>query len=175
MNSFSSPRPRSSDVLDNLVVQHVRRAQAWARKTVQSRCADLGGSLVAAARHLLFWPAFAKWVQQDPSCRNSLNYPPAHLASVIAMGPLFTKASLTQRHRHHGDGEGVGDHVFYVATTVIEPFAFHACTRYACRQFRNSDRSARRQKVRMNGICAVFLGILSHTQFFILNIKAVLF
>ena len=162
-------------MLDNLNVQHVSDSRSRTPKTVQSRCVDLGGSLVAVARRLLFWPAFAKWVQQGPSGRNSLNYPPAHLASVIAMGPLFTKASLTQRHRHHGDGEGVGDHVFYVATTVIEPFAFHACTRYACRQFRNSDRSARRQKVRMNGICAVFLGILSHTQFFILNVKAVLF
>ena len=88
------------------------------------------------------------WMEQGPSGRNSLNYPPAQLASVIAMGPLFTKTSLTQRQcHHHGDGEGVGDHVLYVVTVVIKPLAFMrcmavacACTQYACR---NSDRSAR--------------------------------
>ena len=134
-------------MLDTCVVQHCSDSPARARKTVQSRCAGLGGSLVAAARHLLFWPAFVAWMAQGPSGRNSLNYPPAQLASVIAMGPLFTKASLTQRRHHHGDGEGVGDRVLYVATVVIEPLAFMrcmavacACTQYACR---NSDRSAR--------------------------------
>ena len=117
---------------------------------------------------------------QGPSGRNSLNYPPAQLASVIAMGPLFTKTSLTQRRHHHGDGEGVGDRVLYVVTVVIKPLAFMrcmavacACTQYACRKFRNSDRSATPPAAETRNR-AVFLGILSHTHFCILNIKAVL-
>ena len=120
------------------------------------------------------------WMEQGPSGRNSLNYPPAQLASVIAMGPLFTKTSLTQRRHHHGDGEGVGDRVLYVVTVVIKPLAFMrcmavacACTQYACRKFRNSDRSATPPAAETRNR-AVFLGILSHTHFCILNIKAVL-
>jgi hypothetical protein len=72
------------------------------------------------------------WMEEGPSGRNSLNYPPAQLASVIAMGPLFTKTSLTQRRHHHGDGEGVGDRVLYVVTVVIKPLAFMRCMAVAC-------------------------------------------
>ena len=57
------------------------------------------------------------------------------------MGPLLTKTSLTQRRRHHGDGEGVGDSVFYVATVmIIEPLAFMRCMRmHAIMHASNAD------------------------------------
>lgn len=121
-------------------------------------------------------------MKQGLSGRNSLNYPPAQLASVIPMGPLLIKTSLTQRHHHHayGDGEGVGDRVLYVATVVIEPLAFMRCMladAHAARIMHADNLeilTSATPLVAETGNRAVFLGILSHTHFFILNTKAVL-
>ena len=121
-------------------------------------------------------------VKQGLSGRNSLNYPAAQLASVIAMGPLLTKTLLTQRHHHHGGGEGVGDRVLYVATVmIIEPLAFMRCMRmHAIMHASNADNLEILRGARAAGggnleIARCFLESCHTHTFFILSIKAVRF